>query len=134
MKRLETEKKKRVITLICYLLFFLLLPSSIIAGEKHKEIDMEGDWVEGNKEICPEYPISATYDASFIYIESTSQRSDITVRILKNTETILEENANAEELPIMISIISLQKNSTYTLELSNQWGDRLIGEFTINTN
>ncbi len=52
-----------------------------MTGEKHKEIDMEGDWVEGNNEVCPEYPISATYDTSFLYIESTSQRSDITVRI-----------------------------------------------------
>lgn len=131
MKRLETEKKNRGITLICYLFFFLLLPSYIMAGEKHKEIDMEGDWVEGNKEICPEYPISAAYDASFIYIESTSKRSDITVRILKNTETILEENANAEDLPIMIPISSLQNGSTYTLELTNQWGDRLTGDFII---
>ena len=131
MKRLETEKKNGGISLICYLLFFLLLPSYIMAGEKHKEIDMEGDWVEGNKEICLKYPISAAYDASFIYIESTSQRSDITVRILKNTETILEENANAEDLPIMIPISSLQNGSTYTLELTNQWGDRLTGDFII---
>lgn len=129
MKRLETEKKNRVITLICYLLFFLLLPLYIMAGEKNSKVEFEGNWFEGIREIYWENPISATYDASFLYIESTSQRSDITVRILKNTETILEENASAEELPIMIPISSLQNGSTYILELTNQWGDRLVGEF-----
>lgn len=126
MKRLETEKKNRGIALICYLLFFLLLPSYIMAKDL---IKTEGTWDEGMRDIQPEYPISATYDASFLYIESTSQRSDITVRILKNTETILEENANAEELPIIIPISNLQKGSIYTLELTNQWGDILVGEF-----
>lgn len=129
MKKMETEKKKTKISLICYLLFFLLLSSYTIAGDKNEGINMSGKWNEGKKEICPEYPISAAYDASFLYIESTSQRSDITVRILKNTETILEENASAEELPIIIPISSLQNGSTYTLELTNQWGDRLVGEF-----
>ena len=131
MKRLETKRRNKRITLICYLLFFLLLPLYIMAGNKNDSINLSGKWYEGKKELCEEYPISAAYDSSFLYIESTSQRSDITVRILKNTETILEDNVNAEELPIMIPISSLQNGSTYTLELTNQWGDRLVGDFII---
>ena len=115
------------------LLMCCLFITSMIAANKSVEITLEGLWVETDRIIENKYPISATYDAFNIYIESTSTRSDITVKVLDSSGIIvIEENANAEELPIVIPIGCLQKGAMYQLVLTNQWGDRLTGEFQID--
>lgn len=126
---MKTKKRnwvKKVFLLISCLGIFMPIVARINTVDS---VDFSGSWIEGERSIKKQYPISATYDTSFLYIESISQRSDITVRVLKNTETILEKNVKPGELPMMILISSLQDGSTYTLELTNQWGDRLVGEF-----
>lgn len=114
------------------LLMCCLFITSMIAANKSVEITFEGVWVEDDRIIENKYAISATYDAVNIYIESTSTRSDITVKVLNSSGIIvIEENVNAEEFPIVIPISDLQRGDTYQLVLTNQWGDKLIGEFIL---
>ena len=105
-----------------------------MANNNKEPIKFDDTWeIRDERSIGDKYPISATYDAFNIYIESTSTRSDITVKVLDSSGIIvIEENANAEELPIVIPIGCLQKGAMYQLVLTNQWGDRLTGEFQID--
>ena len=130
--KMKTRNRNWGIGLILLMCSLFITPI-IATSENQVPMELDGSWGEGQRSISHEYPISATYDAFNIYIESTSTRSDITVKVLENSGIIvIEENANAEELPIVIPIGCLQRGAMYQLVLTNQWGDRLTGEFQID--
>ena len=125
---MTTKNRIRISLLVSYLLLFM---SNIIMANNNKEpIKFDDTWeIRDERSIGDKYPISATYDAFNIYIESTSTCSDIIIKVLDNSEFItIEKNVNKEDFPIIIPINYLQKGA-YQLVLTNQWGDRLTGEF-----
>ena len=131
---MKTRNRNWSIGLALLMCCVFIIP--IIAINENKQsapITFNGTWGIGDeRSIGDKYPISATYDAFNIYIESTSTCSDITIKVLDNSGFItIEKNVNKEDFPIIIPINYLQKGA-YQLVLTNQWGDRLTGEFQID--
>ena len=131
---MKTRNRNWSIGLALLMCCVFIIP--IIAINENKQstpITFNGTWGIGDeRSIGDKYPISATYDAFNIYIESTSTCSDIIIKVLDNSEFItIEKNVNKEDFPIIIPINYLLKGA-YQLVLTNQWGDRLTGEFQID--
>ena len=62
------------------LLFSLMVLPEVKADN---EVDFDGEWSEGKRTIMPEIPITAIENDVYLMIETTSTRSDITIRIKK---------------------------------------------------
>lgn len=131
MKRAVFEQIFRKISFVGCFLVFLCISFFASAENEEEQINFDGQWNEGKRSVQFEYPVSATHDALYLYIENTSQRSDITIRIMENSDCMLEEELPAELGSYCISLGSFKKGIVYQLELTNQWGDRLIGEFIV---
>lgn len=91
-------------------------------------MDTDGKWREGKRSLTQDYPITVTYDEAFLYIETTSIRSDITIRIVKDGNILYEETLYRPQTATTIALDFLEPG-TYGLELTNQWGDFLYGTF-----
>lgn len=122
----------------CKILFmsicFILVAANLFAAtatERKKEIPLHGEWEEDRRSMPIELPVSVTLDGSVLFIQSTSLRSDITVRILDGATVVTEANIPASMLPASLYIEGLALGKTYQLELSNQWGGYLQGSFKI---
>lgn len=115
-------------------LIFLVAQSFVWADTKKKDIDMDGSWSEGHRSLGFPYPVQASYDATFIYIETTSDRSEIVIRISDVAggelvyEGIMSQGIYSQLIPLDEFA---EQGECYRLELSNQWGDLLWGEFRI---
>ena len=79
-------------------------------------------------EVSRIIPSRPTMSLSFLYIETTSARSDIQIRILDGATVVYETTLYAPDTFIAISLEQLE-DGTYGVELTNQWGDYLYGEF-----
>ena len=64
----------------------------------------------------------------YLYIETTSTRSDITIRIVKDGNILYEETLYQPQMATTIALNFLDPG-TYRLELTNQWGGYLYGTF-----
>lgn len=114
-------------------LIFLVVQSFIgAAKDKKEDVLMGGRWNEGKRSIDFSYPVQASYDATFIYIETTSDRSEIVIRISDAAggelvyEGIMPQGIYSQLIPLNEFA---EQGECYRLELSNQWGDLLWGEF-----
>ena len=113
-------------------LIFLVAQSFVWADTKKKDIDVSGKWSEGKRSFDYSYPVQASYDATFIYIETTSDRSEIVIRISDAAggelvyEGIMPQGIYSQLIPLDEFA---EQGERYRLELSNQWGDLLWGEF-----
>ena len=68
-------------------------------------------------------------NGDILSIQSTSQRSDIVVRISKDGIVLYEARVSASEAEYtMIDLGGLDADA-YVLDLTNQWGDHLYGIF-----
>ena len=112
-----------------YLLCLLLACGFIWSPEmKADQVDWDGKWDEGYRSLIQDYPVTASYDEAFLYIETTSARSDIQIRILDGAAVVYETTLYAPDTFIAIPLEQLE-DGTYGVELTNQWGDYLYGEF-----
>lgn len=99
------------------------------ADESEAEIVLDGDWKENWRSISPSTPPSAYITGSLLFIQSLTLRSDIAVTIVKNGTIVYEQSIPAAQTAnIGISVASWEEG-TYTLELRNQWGGYLNGDF-----
>lgn len=129
-------KKIAIITLLVH-----LIPAQYILAESNLRMDseeppMEGDWGEDGKSVYPSYlyapsPIEVNITGSLLTISSKTLRSDITIRISQNNETISEQTVPAPETGHIAIDLSNFEPGFYFLELTNQWGDYLYGYFQI---
>lgn len=110
--------------LMCLLACNFIFPFNAKAD---KGVDWDGKWGDGWERSIANYPV-ASYDESFLYIETTSARSDIQIRILDGATVVYETTLYAPDTFIAISLEQLE-DGTYGVELTNQWGDYLYGEF-----
>ena len=132
MKSTVFEQIFRKIPIVGYFLVFLSISFFASAENEKEQINFDGQWNEGKRSVQFEYPVSATHDALYLYIENASQRSDITVRIMDSSNCMLEEELSAEIGIYCIPLCNLKNGIAYQLELTNQWGDRLIGKFVLD--
>ena len=129
MGKIKFESKKEFTIISCIFVWMFISLIAWAENEK-KQIALNGSWRGEDRSISVEYPVKAYYDALNLYIEGTSH-SDITIRVFNGSETVLEEEAPVGTLPVTITIFNLQKGIVYQLELTNSWGNRLVGEFFV---
>lgn len=60
----------------------------IVADEKKRDIDWEGTWHEGERSIAP-YPIRASYDDTYIYVDASSSHSEFFIQIYKYIDELV---------------------------------------------
>lgn len=111
------------------ILVCLWMGNSLYANAQGKDIPMAGNWDEGNRSIIQTLPVSAFLTEDILIIQSSTLRSDITITIVQGgTEVYKQTVPAAQTANIMIPIKGLESGS-YTLELRNQWGGYLYGDF-----
>lgn len=123
--------KKMFTWIVC--LFFVLIFSGLIVQDLSAKtmsvVTFGGWWTEGHRSASGVVPISAVINGDILSIQSTSQRSDIVVRISKDGIVLYEARVSASEAEYtMIDLGGLDADA-YVLDLTNQWGDHLYGIF-----
>ena len=105
----------------------------IVADEKKRDIDWEGTWHEGERSIAP-YPIRASYDDTYIYVDASSSHSEFFIQILDSDkqivfETTLPENVDFQLIPLCNFA---EEGKCYLLILTNRWNDELRGKVCVD--
>ena len=118
-------------------LLLVFLVSNLIAVNMYAGIiggcpDNEyGKWNEGKRSVSSDIPITIYVENGQLVIKSHSLRSDITIRIMDSSTMVYEETVLAEKTGYILIDLKDNKSGVYTLNLTNQWGDHLYGEFTL---
>lgn len=113
--------------LICLLVCNFIFSLEARADQKS---DLGGEWRETGEErsVTFDCPITVSYNEFNLYIKTTSTRSDITIRIVKDGNILYEEILYSPQTATTIALDFLDPG-TYRLELTNQWGGYLYGTF-----
>ena len=110
-------------------LIIMLLMSSVSVQYALTKSDpfLEGDWREGERSLYCSSRIEVDLYRSLLTISSNTLRSDVTIRISQNDETMFEQTVPSSETErITIDLSNFGTGSCF-LELTNQWGDYLYG-------
>lgn len=123
--------KKMFTWIVC--LFFVLIFSGLIVQDLSAKtmsvVTFGGWWGEGHRSASAKVPISAFVNGDILSIQSSSQRSDIVVRISKDGIILYEAKVSASETDYAMIDLGGFDADTYVLDLTNQWGDHLHGVF-----
>ena len=113
--------------------FFVLIFSGLIvqdlSAKTMSAVTFGGWWTEGHRSASGVVPISAVINGDILSIQSSSQRSDIVVRIAKDGIVLYEARVSASEAEYTMIDLGGLDADTYVLDLTNQWGDHLYGIF-----
>ncbi len=118
-------------------LLLVFLVSNLIAVNMYAGIiggcpdNENGKWNEGKRSVSSDIPITIYVENGQLVIKSHSLRSDITIRIMDSSTMVYEETVLAEKTGYILIDLEDNKSGVYTLNLTNQWGDHLYGEFTL---
>ena len=118
-------------------LLLVFLVSNLIAVNMYAGIiggcpdNENGKWNEGKRSVSSDIPITIYVENGQLVIKSHSLRSDITIRIMDSSTMVYEETVLAEKTGYLLIDLKDNKSGVYTLNLTNQWGDHLYGEFTL---
>lgn len=118
-------------------LLLVFLVSNLIAVNMYAGIiggcpdNENGKWNEGKRSVPSDIPITIYVENGQLVIKSHSLRSDITIRIMDSSTMVYEETVLAEKTGYILIDLKDNKSGVYTLNLTNQWGDHLYGEFTL---
>lgn len=125
-------KNKRLFSwAMCLLFVFSGLLLQDVSANTRENILLYGSWEEYARSVSPTIPISAFVSEGVLTIYSRTQRSDITICISKDGELLYEEKIPALNTDYMKIEMDDFDSGIYTVELKNQWGDCLWGEFCI---
>ena len=123
--------KKMFTWIVC--VFFVLIFSGLIvqdlSAKTMSAVTFGGWWTEGHRSASGVVPISAVINGDILSIQSSSQRSDIVVRISKEGIVLYEARVSASEAEYTMIDLGGLDADTYVLDLTNQWGDHLYGIF-----
>lgn len=126
MTKCEAKRKSYLwLWVMCLLACSFMWIPNVIAEQV---IETDGDWGYGRRDLTQDCPINVSYDDMYLYIETTSTRSDITIRIVKDGNILYEETLYQPQMATTIALNFLDPG-TYRLELTNQWGGYLYGTF-----
>lgn len=126
MTKCEAKRKSYLwLWVMCLLACSFMWIPNVIAEQV---IETDGDWGYGRRDLTQDCPINVSYDDMYLYIETTSTRSDITIRIVKDGNILYEETLYSPQTATTIALDFLDPG-TYRLELTNQWGGYLYGTF-----
>ncbi|MBC8602238.1 DUF3244 domain-containing protein [Parabacteroides acidifaciens] len=126
------EINKTIMTWVIRVMLIAVLNTLMVMGYAEQtpvKIEVEGHWNETERSISLIVPVSAYITSDLLFVQSSTLRSDITITIVKNGSIIYEKTVPAAQTAnIGISVVDWEKG-TYTLELRNQWGGYLYGDF-----
>lgn len=122
---------KKPVGAMCVFLFFSCLLLQSISAEGSKRVSFWGEWREDTRSISPSIPISAFINEDVLSIHSSTQRSYITICILKDGKMLYEEMIPASKTDCVTIDLSEFEPGTYSVELKNQWNDCLWGELIL---
>ncbi|WP_308595928.1 DUF3244 domain-containing protein [uncultured Parabacteroides sp.] len=124
---------KKIITWTSRVVVTFLLSISIgllgHANETKAKIIFEGKWDELERSISHTFSVSAYIKNDLLLIQSSTLRSEITVTIIKSGTIVYEQTISADQTANVGISVTEWKEGTYTLELRNQWGGYLYGNF-----
>ena len=123
-----TIKQTRTATLYMMICLFTL-GCFVFAEETKKKLPIDGEWQEGKRSISDDCPVSAFLDGAFLFIQTTSTRSEITIKVMDGATVVSEGTILPPVLSTSISTSQLVSGVSYRLILTNQWGDCLQGDF-----
>ena len=108
---------------------FLLNVQTIFAdsAEERKQIPLKGKWAEDKRSLEIDYPVSVYWDGVYLYVESTSSRSEIQVTVSNGTEILCKETLPVGSCPATVYVGALESGILYEIVLTNQFGDCLQG-------
>lgn len=122
--------QKLVWAMCIFFVFSNLLPQTVSA-EGNRRVSLFGKWKEVARSISPSNPISAFINDGVLSIHSSTQRSDITICISKDGKVFYEGMIPASETDCIMIDMGDFGLDIYSIELRNQWGDCLWGEFDV---
>lgn len=122
---------KKFAWVMCIFFVFNSLLLQSVSAERNKKISFIGKWEEVARSISPSNPIFAFVNDGVLSIHSSTQRSDITICISKDGKMLYEETIPASETDCITIVIGDFGLDIYSIELKNQWGDCLWGEFDV---
>lgn len=128
------KKQKLVQRCISFLLISILAgiyAFNLSAKVMGDDVGLNGKWQEGKRSITTVIPVTTSINNSLFIIQCTTGRSDITVSITGNDGFSYEETYPASEAHLITIDLASAPKGSYNLSLSNQWGDRLTGQFEI---
>lgn len=121
--------QKKLAWAMCALFVFSSLLLQSVSAEGNRSVPFCGRWKEMARSISSSIPISAFVNDGALSIHSSTQRSDITICISKDGKILYEEMVPASKTDCVTIDLSKFKPGTYSVELKNQWGGCLWGEF-----
>ena len=125
-------KGKKMFTWIVCVFFVLIFGGLIVqdlSAKTMSAVTFGGWWTEGHRSASGVVPISAVINGDILSIQSSSQRSDIIVRISKDGIVLYEARVSASEAEYTMIDLGGLDADTYVLDLTNQCGDHLYGIF-----
>ena len=123
---------KKLTWAICVFFVFSSLLLQSVSAKGNNSVSFYGRWEEGARSISSSIPISAFVNDGVLSIHSSTQRSDITICILKDGKVLYEKIIPASKTDCVTIDLSEFEPGTYTVGLKNQWDDCLWGEFYAN--
>ena len=128
MEKVEHKVMRR------FILFWGFLFSMISSGfclAENKDVELEGDWIEGKRSVTS-YPITASIVDNSLLIEAPFSHADIKIQILEGEDVLYEELMPADLSVYSVFLGELVgNNSCYCVVLTNQWGGYLEGVFSL---
>ena len=83
---------------------------------------MDGEWREKKRSVQDyEFSISVAWDGTYLYIESTTGRSEIQVSLSNGFQATIPMGTTSTAIYVG------EFDGSCELELTNQFGDRLVG-------
>lgn len=129
------NKEKKISQWCVSLIFIFLLmgynSQEIFAGTKTSGLIIQGDWSQSARSSITNIPITVSIDRDILLIQSTDPRSNITIRVSQGNEVVYEKIVPASETESIYNNLDYLEKGIYRLDLTNQWGDHLYGDFDI---
>lgn len=126
------KKNLKILFYVLSVFFISCLSSQSAWAESGKKIPLRGEWREIERSTSSCIPISVYLIDRTLSIQCSTQRSDITIRILKDEKVFYEETISAAVINCVTVDLNEFDSTIYSIELKNQWGDCLCGVFEVN--
>lgn len=122
--------KNKLMSWMMRAMLALVFSLIVSVGYSQTPFKLNGHWLEGQRSVIPTCSVLAYYTNNLLLIQSSTLRSNIEITVLQNGMTVYAETVPAEQTAEIEIPITEWEAGTYTLELRNQWGDYLYGDFS----
>lgn len=138
MKGKSTMKKKkwslRIIVIMAVVMNMVSIQANNAMCTEAENIELNGIWVQIQRSLAPDSPITAFTDESTLHIQNTTPDRDITICVTNMSTGAVEYKATipaAQTAYIAIPLTHLSAGE-YMLEITGSPAGQLSGNFTKN--